>query len=102
MKLINSNEPHLRFYLETIKEIPMSLMSRESYDELNSYEPMMYRPEKWESFHKHQILHMDYYNHQLETVGCINQVGKIAVLNNDDFLSRKGEVESKDGFVKWF
>lgn len=83
----------------------MSLMSRESYDQANSYEPMGYKPERWEHFNNTQNKQFEYFENQLNQLnqlGYIPQVGRIAVTNNEDFLSRKGEIESKDGFVKWF
>lgn len=99
---MNKDIPHLRFYIKNQKEIPMSIMSRESYDELNSYEPMMYKPENWESFNKTQIKEFDCFNKQLIVDGYIPQVHKIAVLNHKDFLDKKDKIESEDGFVKWF
>jgi hypothetical protein len=79
----------------------MKILSREYYDQLNSYEPMMYRPENWESFNKNQIKEMAWFKEVLQELGHIPQVQKISVLNHEDFLSKKYKVESEEGFVKW-
>jgi hypothetical protein len=97
-----NNLPHLRFYLKNRKEIPMKIISRDEYDELNSYEPMMYRPENWEKYDIHQLKDLEFFKNQLKELGYIPQVQKIAVLNREDFLNKKDKVESEDGFVKWF
>lgn len=102
MKENELNYPHLRFYMVNTKEIPMSIMSRETYDELNSYEPMMYRPQNWEKFHRNQIEKMEFFKNQLEETGYIPQVQKIAVFDQQDFFRKKVKIESEDGFVKWF
>lgn len=96
------NHPHLRFYMVNVDKNPIKIMSRETYDELNSYEPMQYRPENWERFNKNQLEDFDFFERQLELDGHIPQVDKIAVLNHQDFLDKKSKIESGDGFVKWF
>ena len=92
---------HLRFYIYTTDKIPMSIMSKETYDLCNSYEPMQYRPENWERFNDRQIKEYEWYEIRLKKNGCIHQIGKAAFLNHDDFLSKKSKIEEEDGFVRW-
>lgn len=76
-------------------------MPRDTYDELNSYEPMMYRPSDWEQFNNRQLKDFDYFANQLEELGHIPQVEKIVVMNNEDYLIKKAKIESESDFIKW-
>lgn len=80
----------------------MSVMTKMNYDELNSYEPMQYRPEDWEKFHAKQLKEYAWFEKQLAAFGFIEQIGKIAVLNEQDFLDKKESIEAEEGFVRWF
>ncbi|MDW0323525.1 MAG: hypothetical protein QN632_08710 [Nitrososphaeraceae archaeon] len=98
---MNLDQPHLRFYLYNTTEIPMKLLSKEDYMECSSYEPMVYRPENWDSFNEKQLEHYKYFEDELNRNGHLVQVGKIAVSNNQEFLERKHLIEEKDTFDRW-
>jgi len=92
---------HLRFFIKREIKNPCFIMSREDYDLANSYEPMQYRPEHWESFDKRQRKHFDEFERLLSEKGYFIQVGKFAVMNEQDFQDRKMTVEYEPGFIRW-
>jgi len=96
-----NNYAHLRFFLRKVTRNPFSILSREEYDELHGYELMQYRPENWEYFDKIQKARHANAELILQNVGFIEQVGKIAVLNDADFELRKLTVEDEPGFIRW-
>lgn len=95
------NVPHLKFFIEKTSKNPISIMSKAQYDELNSYEPMMYKPENWELFDRKQRETFENYQNDIEKNGYIKQINKIAVLNQEDFENKREKIESNEGFVEW-
>ena len=79
----------------------MQIKTRDEYDKLNSYEPMMYRPENWEQYNNNQEAAYAIYAEELNTQGFIRQIGKTPFLSYKDFLTKREKTESREGFTKW-
>lgn len=94
--------PRLKFYLYKARTNQIHVISKETYDELNGYEPMQYRPENWESYDKNQKASYDSFQRGINAQGYLDQIHKIAVSSEEDFLKQKALIEKDPDFVKWY
>ena len=92
--------PHIRFFVKKIFVNDTSVLTKEQYEELHSYEPMMYRLENLERVISSQQKEHDRIQSILNKDGFHTSIDKCAYVNFDDYKERRTQIED-DSFIGW-
>lgn len=98
---MNDKYPKLIFYLRKIYKNPVTLITKDTYNILHSYESMQYKLDLWDNYNNHQLQQFDLFEKQLNENRSVVQVEKFAVENKRDEDETRTEIEKNVDFVRW-